>query len=58
LRDRRARLVADLSRITGEPYKVIHGRLNRATGARSVGAATVDQLERANELLIRELRSS
>jgi hypothetical protein len=31
--------------------------MNRATGAKSVGAATVDQLERANELLTRELRS-
>jgi superfamily II DNA or RNA helicase len=58
LRDRRARLVADLSRITGEPYKAIHARLNRATGAKSVAAATADQLERANELLLRELRSS
>jgi superfamily II DNA or RNA helicase len=58
LRDRRARLVADLSRITGEPYKTIHARLNRATGAKSVSAATADQLERANELLLRELRSS
>jgi superfamily II DNA or RNA helicase len=57
LRDRRARLVADLSRITGEEYKVIHARLNRATGAKSVSAATADQLEKANELLVRELRS-
>jgi superfamily II DNA or RNA helicase len=58
LRDRRARLVADLSKITGEPHKTIHARLNRATGATSVSAATADQLERANELLLRELRSS
>jgi superfamily II DNA or RNA helicase len=58
LRDRRASLVADLSRITGEPYKVIHARLNRATGVKSVAAATVDQLERGNELLLRELRAS
>jgi superfamily II DNA or RNA helicase len=58
LRDRRARLVADLSKITGEPYKTIHARLNRATGAGSVSAATADQLERANELLLRELRRS
>jgi superfamily II DNA or RNA helicase len=57
LRDRRASLVADLSRLTGEPYKAIHARLNRATGAKSVSAATADQLERANELLLRELRS-
>src|SRR4051812_27803009 len=58
LRDRRARLVADLSRITGEEHKVIQARLNRATGAKSVAAATADQLERANDLLLRELRSS
>jgi hypothetical protein len=56
LRDRRARLVADLSRLTGEPHKAIHARLNTQTGAKSVSAATVDQLERSNELLIRELR--
>ncbi len=58
LRDRRASLVADLSRLTGEPYKAIHARLNRATGAKSVAAATADQLERANELLLRELRAA
>jgi len=58
LRDRRASLVADLSRITGEPYKVIHARLNRATGAKSVSAATAEQLERGNELALRELRSA
>jgi superfamily II DNA or RNA helicase len=56
LRDRRARLVADLSRITGEPHKTIHGRLNRETGAKSVSAATAEQLERSIELLLRELR--
>jgi superfamily II DNA or RNA helicase len=56
LRERRASLVADLSRLTGEPYKAIHARMNQATGAKSVAAATADQLERANELLVRELR--
>jgi superfamily II DNA or RNA helicase len=56
LRDRRAALVADLSRLTGEPYAAIHARLNGATGAKSVAAATVDQLERANELLVGYLR--
>jgi hypothetical protein len=30
--------------------------MNRATGSKSVGAATVDQLERANALLTSELR--
>ena len=57
LRDRRASLVADLSRLTGEPHRAIHARMNQATGAKSVSAATADQLERANELLLRELRS-
>jgi hypothetical protein len=56
LREHRARLVAELSRITGEPHKTIHARLNTQTGAKSVSAATVDQLERSNELLLRELR--
>jgi superfamily II DNA or RNA helicase len=56
LRERRARLVADLSRITGEAHKVIHARLNQQTGAKSVSAATADQLERANGLLLKELR--
>jgi superfamily II DNA or RNA helicase len=58
LRDRRASLVADLSRLTGEPYKAIHARLNRATGAKSVSAATAEQLERGNELAVRELRAA
>jgi superfamily II DNA or RNA helicase len=56
LRDRRAELVATLSRLTREPHSAIHARLNHATGARSVSAATADQLERANELLVGELR--
>ena len=41
---------------SGEPYRDVHARMNRATGAKSVGAATVDQLERANALLVKELR--
>jgi hypothetical protein len=56
LREERNKLVADICRRTGEPYRQIHARLNRETGAKSVGAATVDQLERANELLKKELR--
>jgi superfamily II DNA or RNA helicase len=56
LRAERARLVALVSRRTGEQHKVIHGRVNRASGARSVGAATREELERGNELLRRELR--
>ena len=33
---------------------MIHGRVNRATGASSVGDATREELERGNELLLRE----
>ena len=43
---------------TGEEHRSIHARINRATGASSVGAATRDQLERGNQLLSRELRGS
>ncbi|GAC1323211.1 MAG: DEAD/DEAH box helicase [Thermoleophilaceae bacterium] len=56
LRAERARLVALVSRRRGETHRAIHGRMNRATGAASVGAATIDQLERANALLLGELR--
>jgi hypothetical protein len=56
LREERNKLVADICRRTGEPHRQIHARMNRATGSKSVGAATVDQLERANALLTKELR--
>jgi superfamily II DNA or RNA helicase len=56
LRAERARLVGLVSRRTGEEHRVIHARANRATGARSVGAATREELERGNALLLRELR--
>jgi superfamily II DNA or RNA helicase len=54
LRDERRALVSALSRITGEPHKVIHARVNRATGAASVTAASAAQLEKGNALLERE----
>jgi superfamily II DNA or RNA helicase len=57
LREERNKLVAGICRRTGEPHRQVHARMNRATGSKSVGAATVEQLERANELLTRELRS-
>jgi hypothetical protein len=57
LREERNKLVADICRRTGEPHRQIHARMNRATGSKSVGAATVEQLERANELLAREQRT-
>ncbi len=51
LRDERQALVAALSRRSGEPHRAIHARINRATGAKSVGAATAEQLEQGNRLL-------
>jgi len=54
LRDERQALVVALSRRTGEPYRAIHARINRATGAASVAAATVAQLEKGNALLERD----
>jgi hypothetical protein len=56
LRAERARLVALVANRTREEHRTVHSRVNRATGARSVGAATRDELERGNELLQRELR--
>ncbi len=54
LRDERRALVSALSRLTGEQYRAIHARVNRDTGASSVTAASVAQLERGNALLERE----
>src|SRR5215210_5399105 len=54
LRDERRALVAAVSRRTGEAHRAIHGRINRETGATSVTAASVDQLERGNRLLERQ----
>jgi superfamily II DNA or RNA helicase len=55
LRDERQQLVAQLSRATGEPYRAIHARVNKASGAASVSAATVAQLEKGNARLVREI---
>ncbi len=54
LRDERRALVSALSRVTGEPHKVIHARVNRETGAASVSGASAAQLEKGNALLERE----
>jgi superfamily II DNA or RNA helicase len=56
LRDERRTLVAAVARRTGEPHRVIHGRINRETGAASVTAASVEQLERGNRLLERQAK--
>lgn len=55
LRGERRSLVADVSRRTGKPHREIQARINRATRAPSVASATIDQLERGNEMLRREL---
>jgi superfamily II DNA or RNA helicase len=55
LRAERSRLVADVARRTGKSHREIQARINRATRARSVSSATLDQLERGNGMLRREL---
>jgi superfamily II DNA or RNA helicase len=55
LRGERTRLVGDVARRTNQSHREIQGRINRATRARSVSSATIDQLERGNEMLRREL---
>ncbi|HEX8105009.1 MAG TPA: DEAD/DEAH box helicase family protein [Solirubrobacteraceae bacterium] len=56
LREERQSLVSAQSRRTGEPHRALHARINRATGAKSVGAATAEQLEKGNRLLEKEAR--
>ncbi|HEX5983021.1 MAG TPA: DEAD/DEAH box helicase family protein, partial [Solirubrobacterales bacterium] len=48
LRAERRRLVADVARRTNKSHREIQARINRATRARSVVSATIDQLERGN----------
>ena len=55
LRGERSRLVAKVARRTNKSHREIQARINRATRARSVAGATIDQLERGNEMLRREL---
>ncbi len=55
LRGERKRLVADVSRRSGKSHREIQGRINQATRVRSVTNATIEQLERGNEILRREL---
>jgi superfamily II DNA or RNA helicase len=56
LRDERAALVRALARQTGESFRAIHARINQATGARSVGAATEKQLVKGNALIEKKLK--
>lgn len=55
LRRERSRLVGDLARRTNKSHRDIQARINRATRTRTVASATIDQLERGNEMLHREL---
>jgi superfamily II DNA or RNA helicase len=55
LRGERSRLVANLARRTGKSHREVQARINRATRTRSVTSATIEQLERGNALLRREL---
>jgi hypothetical protein len=52
LRDKRHRLVADLRRRDGRSHAEINRWLNRSTGIGRVEDASLDQLERAIELLL------
>lgn len=55
LRSERKRLVTDVARRTGKSHREIQARINRDTRVRSVAGATIEQLERGNALLRREL---
>jgi len=55
LRGERSRLVGDVARRTNKSHREIQARVNRDTRVRSVANATIEQLERGNELLRREL---
>jgi superfamily II DNA or RNA helicase len=55
LRSERSRMVGDLARRTGKSHRDIQSRINRETKVKSVSAATIQQLERGNDLLRRDL---
>jgi superfamily II DNA or RNA helicase len=55
LRGERRRLVGDVARRTGKSHREVQARVNRETRTRSVSSATIEQLERGNALLRREL---
>jgi superfamily II DNA or RNA helicase len=55
LRAERSRMVGDLARRTNKSHREIQARINRETRVRTVAGATIDQLERGNALLRREL---
>jgi superfamily II DNA or RNA helicase len=55
LRGERRSLVAKVARRSGKSHREVQARVNRETRARSVASATIDQLERGNAMLRREL---
>jgi superfamily II DNA or RNA helicase len=55
LRDKRHRLVSDLRRSQGGSHAEINRWLNRSCGIRRVEDASIDQLERSIDLLLRRL---
>jgi len=55
LRGERRRLVGDVARRTGKSHREVQARVNRETRTRSVANATIEQLERGNAMLRREL---
>jgi superfamily II DNA or RNA helicase len=55
LRGERSRLVADVARRTSKSHREVQARINRDTRTRSVANATIEQLERGNAMLRREL---
>jgi hypothetical protein len=55
LRGERSRLVAKVAQRTKKSHREIQARINQATRTRSVASATIDQLERGNAMLRREL---
>jgi hypothetical protein len=55
LRAERRSLVAKVASRTKKSHREIQARINRATRAPSVASATIDQLERGNAMLRREL---
>jgi superfamily II DNA or RNA helicase len=55
LRQERSRLVADLQRRDGRSHREINAWLNRTVGISRVDAASIEQLERSVQTLVKEL---
>jgi superfamily II DNA or RNA helicase len=58
LRQERSRLVAELHRRDGRSHREINGSVNRAVGLEHVDTASIQQLERSIEALVREVTQS